>query len=213
MKGKGIKMAIKLKSKADDKSKTFIVIKGEAIAGKSTLASKLGKKVLFLNTDGNTASQGFNTVEINTVKDIYDTLTDKDIVNYDTVVIDTLDEIEKINDKDVCTAKGIQTLREANDYGATTELAFNRKFKIIDYLKQVSKHINVILIIRTASIKKTELSEASEKLEAYINGRADAVINVINKVPIIVNERAELLRWQNIKKLILNKNDNNVKGS
>jgi hypothetical protein len=184
-------MSIKLASNDNTDTKVLLEIKGEGLSGKSTLASKLGTRVLFINTDGNTASQGFNTVEVSSVDEIKSVLIDTDITKYDTVVIDTLDEVERlielkaIKDYNSEYNKNIKALSEV-PYGQLTGVSNNRKFTFIDFLANFvkkQKKANVILIERTGIIdafndKKIELSEISQKLKAYTLGRVDAIINV-----------------------------------
>jgi phage nucleotide-binding protein len=90
-----------------EKSGYFMLLFGKAGVGKSSLASKLGKKVLFLDCEG-TASliEGIYRIPVTEYKEVVKYKRDFLTSDYDTLVIDGLRSFEVMVENHVCEVMG-----------------------------------------------------------------------------------------------------------
>ena len=182
------------------------VIYGTEGVGKTTFASKADSAV-FIDTEGSTTHM--NVARFDPPTDLNDVITD---IKYAaghpeeirTLVIDTVDSLEKLIFRAVCNDKGIKNIEDLG-YGKGYTYARQKMQEILEELDKVkAAGIHVILVCHSM-IRKFELPDEMGSYDRYM-----LKLNEKNIAP-LVKEWADMLLFVNYRTDIVTDTDGKTK--
>jgi hypothetical protein len=161
-------MALTLAKKGTDYF--CIVLQGNALSGKTTLAGKQDRP-LFLSTDGKAARQGYDAIIFDSVQIIKDLPEFVRSNNYKTIVFDVVDELEEI------VEAGVRAKHNSPVITDEMQQEVDQWYKAV--IKNLVENYNVVFISRTASTKKEKMvANVTSRGLGYVLGRSTAVLHI-----------------------------------
>ena len=135
--------------KAKPQAPSKFIIMGDPMSGKTTLAAK-APRPLFISTDGNAAKAGLDAVNVDSLQTIREAIGFfEESDDYDTLVIDTIEGVADLFEKQVITEHNYETgdaVRALTDvaYGKLTG-QFNRRIAAFSQtLAELSKNVLIL---------------------------------------------------------------------
>lgn len=164
-------MAINIKTGVKKRPQK-VCIKGPEGSGKSTLAADL-ERPLFIDAEGGTDHMDVDRVEVNTmdqIREVFQHLKKEGKGKYRTLVLDTIDWIEKCMIKELCAEFNTDSIEKILDgYGkGYTELE-DRMHQFLQQLEKVAAQADVhIVLLAHTKVQKFEDPELASSYDRYM---------------------------------------------
>lgn len=158
----------------------IVVVYGDHGIGKTTFAASAPSPILIRTEDGAASvdAKAFPICKtLDDVKECISTLLNSEH-EYKTVVIDTLDHLERIIHEDIAREKGVQNVGDV-PYGAGYNLAADRMVEVLDMLAQLRTRKRMAVIMAAhAEVKRVEdpMSAAYDKTQIKLHKKAAALV-------------------------------------
>ncbi len=202
-------MSLKLTSGVNNKP-LLITIYGTDHTGKSTVGSKFPNPI-FIDIEKGTDLLNVNRYQPSNFDEVLEILRSlySDTQGFETIVIDTIDWVEKMADKKICLDNNVSSLGDLA-WGTGIRKQKDLMLSIIDSLCAISQHTRMgVVILGHAKQKRFDDPEQEHAYDRYhmaINGdvfdkireRSDAVFFVCKDIKVVVDQGNKMLKPKGI---------------
>lgn len=153
-----------------------LAVYGEPMSGKTTFAGK-AVKPYFMSFDGNANNAGYNGATPESTDDIMAIIDNAKEFGYETLVVDTVEDMAQMLEDEVINKYKAQSLKDANGgYGAGYS-EFNKAFSsVVRALSQ--SELNVYYLMRAQYTDDGLSVVLKEKLFNIVGGYSDGLIEI-----------------------------------